>query len=55
MSAGDVRRAIRYLLIVVLVYLFISVAIGRDIQPLELAVFGAGVVTLTMVAHRLSE
>ncbi len=55
MTAGDARRAIRYLLVVVLVYSLIAVATGRGIRPLELAVFAAGVVALAMVAHRLSD
>ena len=55
MSAGDVRRAIRYLLVAVLAYVLIAISVGHGVHPLEVSVLVAGVVVLVLVAHRLSD
>lgn len=55
MSTGDVRRAIRYLLVAVFAYVLIAFGVGHGIHPIEGAVFAAGIVGLALVAHRLSD
>lgn len=55
MAAGDIRRAVRYLLVAVITYALFALGTGYGIRPAELIVFAAGVVALAVVAHRLSD
>lgn len=55
MGASDARRAVRYLLVVVIAYTLVSLGSGRGIRPLELVVFALGAVALVLVADRLGD
>lgn len=55
MPPADVRRAVRYLLVVLVAYVLIAIGTGRGIRVLELLVFMAGLLALFVAANRLMD
>ena len=55
MAAGDARRAIRYLTVVVLAYLLVAYSVGRGVHLLEVGVLIVGIIALVIAAQRLGD
>lgn len=55
MAATDVRRAVRYLVLALLLYAVLAIGLGRGVRPLEIAIFLLGVAALVIAAGRLQD